>query len=98
MKLFICLTVYIYCFLVCVYNIQIEYDVDAEFCSLTKKLDDDKCNAVKKSKVMFPSSGYLIYGVASQHIGATGAAFYGQGINLNIMFIYLLLHSLALRF
>ncbi|TYK28454.1 Stress up-regulated Nod 19 [Cucumis melo var. makuwa] len=56
----------------------VEYDVEAESCSLTKRLDDSKCNAVKKSKVMFPTSGYLIYGVASQHIGATGAAFYGE--------------------
>uniref|UniRef100_A0A9I9DFQ8 Stress up-regulated Nod 19 protein n=1 Tax=Cucumis melo TaxID=3656 RepID=A0A9I9DFQ8_CUCME len=59
-------------------NCLIEYDVEAESCSHTNKVDDDKCNAVKKSKVMFPSSGYLIYGVAHQHIGATGATFYGE--------------------
>ncbi|KAA0058099.1 uncharacterized protein E6C27_scaffold274G004070 [Cucumis melo var. makuwa] len=60
------------------HNCLIEYDVEAESCSHTNKVDDDKCNAVKKSKIMFPSSGYLIYGVAHQHIGATGATFYGE--------------------
>ncbi|XP_038883327.1 uncharacterized protein LOC120074311 [Benincasa hispida] len=60
------------------HNCLIEYDVDVESCSLTNKVDDGKCNDVKKSKVMFPSSGYLIYGVAHQHIGAIGATFYGE--------------------
>lgn len=60
------------------HHCRIEYDVDAESCSRTNKVDDGKCNAVKKSKAMFPSTGYLIYGVPHQHIGAIGATFYGE--------------------
>ncbi|XP_022134781.1 uncharacterized protein LOC111006967 [Momordica charantia] len=51
---------------------------DVETCSLANKLHG-KCNATKTSKVIFPGdSGYIIYGVAHQHIGGIDATLYGE--------------------
>ncbi|TYK28455.1 uncharacterized protein E5676_scaffold629G00870 [Cucumis melo var. makuwa] len=37
-----------------------------------------KCNANKRSKVMFQDNGFIVYGVVHQHIGAIGATLYGE--------------------
>ncbi|XP_038905678.1 uncharacterized protein LOC120091645 [Benincasa hispida] len=57
------------------HDCQVEYDVES--CSLISKLDGE-CNAIKRSKVMFQDNGFLVYGVAHQHIGGIGATLYGQ--------------------
>ncbi|KAL4036064.1 hypothetical protein IC575_004787 [Cucumis melo] len=57
------------------HDCQVEYDVES--CSLENKLHG-KCNANKRSKVMFQDNGFIVYGVAHQHIGAIGATLYGE--------------------
>lgn len=57
------------------HDCHVEYDVES--CSLTNKLDGE-CGAIKRSKVMFEDNGFLVYGVAHQHIGGIGATLYGE--------------------
>ena len=47
-----------------------------------KKKLHGKCNANKRSKVMFQDNGFIVYGVAHQHIGAIGATLYGEVCDL----------------
>ncbi|XP_022988529.1 uncharacterized protein LOC111485742 [Cucurbita maxima] len=57
------------------HNCLVEYNVEA--CSPTNK-PDDECKATKMVRLISPSSGYLIYGMAHLHIGAIGSMLYGE--------------------
>ncbi|XP_019088254.1 PREDICTED: uncharacterized protein LOC104726772 [Camelina sativa] len=59
------------------HNCHVEYEVKP--C----KSNGDGCIDVKKNSFMMPFSGYIIYGVAHQHVGGIRAALYrenGEGI------------------
>ncbi|RZC53783.1 hypothetical protein C5167_012644 [Papaver somniferum] len=55
---------------------QVEYDIEA--CDSTGVDRDVICVENKKTSVVLPTGGYLIYGVAHQHFGGIGSALYGE--------------------
>ncbi|XP_061339731.1 uncharacterized protein LOC133286341 [Gastrolobium bilobum] len=57
------------------HNCQVEYQVEP--CSKGHK-DGKGCLNVKRTSLPMPRGGYVIYGVAHQHAGATGSTLYGQ--------------------
>ncbi|XP_077251765.1 uncharacterized protein LOC143890989 [Tasmannia lanceolata] len=54
---------------------KVEYDVES--CE-TAGLDNNGCIDIKKTSMVIPQGGDVIYGVAHQHSGGLGAAIYGQ--------------------
>ncbi|XP_022134628.1 uncharacterized protein LOC111006852 [Momordica charantia] len=56
----------------------VEYDVVANCNNNPTNKGYDECNATKRTRLMLPSGGYVIYGVAHQHIGGIGATLYGE--------------------
>ncbi|XP_015580256.2 uncharacterized protein LOC8275474 isoform X2 [Ricinus communis] len=54
---------------------QIEYEVEA--CSTTALTSDD-CIDIKRTSLIIPTGGYVIYGVAHQHTGGVGSTLYGK--------------------
>ncbi|XVF49486.1 hypothetical protein PTKIN_Ptkin04bG0016900 [Pterospermum kingtungense] len=59
------------------HNCKAEYDVES--CGATGLDADDGCIDSKRISLDMPFSGYVIYGVAHQHTGATGSALYREG-------------------
>lgn len=55
--------------------VQVEYNVRGT-CSTNKV--GDECNATKMVRLLSPSSGYIIYGMAHLHVGGLGSVLYGQ--------------------
>ncbi|MCL7042142.1 hypothetical protein MKW94_011884 [Papaver nudicaule] len=55
---------------------KIEYDVEA--CNRTTVGSDTMCIDNKKTSIVLPNGGYVIYGVAHQHSAGIGSALYGQ--------------------
>ncbi|XP_043690040.1 uncharacterized protein LOC122640846 [Telopea speciosissima] len=54
---------------------QIEYDVES--CG-GNDLGNSRCVDTKKSKIVIPGGGEIIYGVAHQHSGGVGSTLYGE--------------------
>ena len=54
---------------------QIEYDVE-ESCKGTG-VTSQGCIDTRRKSIRTPTSGYVVYGVAHQHTGGTGATLYG---------------------
>lgn len=66
---------------------QVEYEVEA--CGNSAGIDSDiVCVDNKKTSMVMPNGGYVIYGASHQHSGGIGSALYGEVI-VNI-FIYIL--------
>uniref|UniRef100_A0A0A0K2U1 Stress up-regulated Nod 19 protein n=1 Tax=Cucumis sativus TaxID=3659 RepID=A0A0A0K2U1_CUCSA len=57
------------------HNCLVEYNVGGT-CSTNKV--GDECNATKMVRLLSPSSGYIIYGMAHLHVGGLGSVLYGQ--------------------
>ncbi|XP_020595572.1 LOW QUALITY PROTEIN: uncharacterized protein LOC110035644 [Phalaenopsis equestris] len=56
-------------------NCEVEYTVPS--CDSVGE-DKGECIDVKKTKIVLPHGGDIIYGVAHQHIGGIGSALYGE--------------------
>ncbi|XP_010255827.1 PREDICTED: uncharacterized protein LOC104596392 isoform X2 [Nelumbo nucifera] len=57
------------------HHCRIEYEVES--CSTTGVVNGG-CIDSKKASIVIPRGGHVIYGVAHQHSGGTGAALYGE--------------------
>ncbi|KAI4319013.1 hypothetical protein MLD38_032663 [Melastoma candidum] len=57
------------------HHCRIEYDVENRFDSAG---DDNSYIDSKRTELVFPASGYVIYGVAHQHSGGLGSNLYGE--------------------
>ena len=54
---------------------RVEYDVES--CS-AGHLGGDECIDAKKTSLIMPTGGYVVYGVAHQHTGGIGSTLYGK--------------------
>ncbi|MED6148850.1 hypothetical protein PIB30_056934 [Stylosanthes scabra] len=61
------------------HNCLVEYDVLP--CNKGRK-HGDKCIDVRKAKLPMDKGGYVVYGVAHEHVGGTGSTLYGQAGNV----------------
>lgn len=52
---------------------QVEYEIKA-----CKESENGDCVDAKRTKVVIPKGGEIVYGVAHQHSAGIGAALYGQ--------------------